>query len=112
MPKEINEQISIITSLFSYDLSSISTSWDIVGEMILNLGEGSILNTVEIASMNCLGDLVLLLDGSLIQTNRVFSYSLLVIGTELQLNSSVNINLTWFNVEFGTRFSFWGCNIR
>ena len=62
--------------------------------MILNLGEGSILNTVEIASMNFLGDLVLLLDGSLIQTNRVFSYSVLVIGTELQLNSSVNIKLT------------------
>ena len=52
--KEIKEQIYIRISLFSYDLSSISTSCDIIGEIILNIGEGLILNIVEITSMNCL----------------------------------------------------------
>ena len=52
--KEIKEQIYIRISLFSYDLSSISTSCDIIGEIILNIGEGLILNIVEITSINCL----------------------------------------------------------
>ena len=74
--KETKEQIYIRMSLFSYDLSSISTSCGIIGEMILNLGEGLILNTVEIASMNCLGDLVLLLDRSKVQ--REIAWSLIL----------------------------------